>query len=450
MSRFRCALVVGLVAAVGCGTRPGGKPRLGEVERLPHLEVEYPVFHDGKNRPLLPLWHRYAATVDALEKAELCAQVRGTIKELPARLDIGRLVKKGEELLTLEIPDVVAERDTKKATVNQNEKLLAQSVQAVVVAKAEVKETEALIQRAKADERFQSEQFVRVAKLVKDGTVAPQFADEARLKWESAQAALAAAESQALTKQARLGAAEKEKQVAEARVQVASAELARLEALVDFATIRAPFDGVITKRWVNPGVTVKDAGMPLLTLMRTDKVRVLIDAPERDVPFLTMDNGDAKGNPVELDIPALDELRGGKPITATVTLIAKALDPVTRTMRTEIHLDNKDGVLRPEMTGTARVKLAERAARTVPASALVRSGSKMEILVVADAKGSPPRGVVKAIDVQIGLDDGQRVEIRRDRLTGRELTGKEMVIIKGAGVIRAGDEVIAILRGESP
>src|ERR1019366_9274244 len=204
---------------------------------------------------------------------------------------------------------------------------------------------------------------------------------------------------------------------------------------------RAPFDGIITKRWVDSGATVKDASMPLLTCMRTDKVRVILDVPERDVTFFRTG---AKANEVKLLVPALQEITGAGQFQGTVTLMAWALDPVTRTMRVEMHVDNNlndsSNVLKPQMTGTAYVTLAEREALTVPASALVRTGTKkMEIYIVADPTGDPPRGTVKRVEVQVGLDDGQRVDIRSDVLNGREL-----VITPGAGVLRAGDQVIAM------
>src|SRR5262249_34844249 len=129
------------------------------------------------------------------------------------------------------------------------------------------------------------------------------------------------------------------------------------------------------------------------------------------------------------------------------TFMASALDPVTRTMRAEMHLDNvgstadgKVGLLKPQMTGTAKVTLAVRKAFVVPASALVRTGNKMEIYIVADpAPRDPKRGTVKRLEVQLGIDDGQRVEIRSDRLVGGEY-----VIVKGAGILRPGDQVIAV------
>src|SRR5437867_3214271 len=116
-----------IVALAGCGGRQRAKPRLGEVERLPRLETVTP---DSRK---LAVVRSYTATVEPFEKAELCAQVRGYIAAMPAATDIGKPIKKGEALVDLYIPDVVAERDNKKALVEQNENLLAQAVQAIEV-----------------------------------------------------------------------------------------------------------------------------------------------------------------------------------------------------------------------------------------------------------------------------------------------------------------------------
>jgi HlyD family secretion protein len=430
------ALVIALLLpAGGCGKRKAGKPRLGEVERLPHVETVV------LGKPArLEVTRSYTAILEALEKADLCAMVKGYVKDLPDDLDIGKIATKGTLLFSLHVPDLSADRDNKKALVEQSEKAEALAIQAVSVAQAEAKETRVLLLRYEADAEFRQVQYARVARLTQGDTLSKQQMDEAKLQLGAAQAALSAAQAQVVTKEARLEAAQKERHVAEARVKTARTELSKVEVQVEFATIRAPFDGVITKRWVDTGTTVKDPGMPLFTFMRTDRMRVILDIPERDVPYL---RAGKNGNLVHLMIPALKDVAGARDLAGTVTLIAAALDPVTRTMRAEMHLDNnvggKVGVLRPQMTGTAQVILAAREALTVPSSALVRSGSKMEIYIVADPVGSPARGTLKRLEVQTGLDDGLRVEIKNDSLSGREL-----VVVKGAGVLRPGDQVLAI------
>ena len=426
--------VAALLPGTGCEKRKSGKPRLGEVERLPRVET----IVLGKPAKL-EVVRNYLATVESLEKADLCAMVKGYVKELPADLDIGKSAKARELLFSLYVPDLAADHANKTALVEQSVKSEASALQAIEVATADKKESEAMVQRYEADAEFRRTQYTRIVKLTQADTLSRQQLDEAKLQLDSSTAALTAAKAQVATKEARLQAAIKERDLAAARVNSARTEELKASVQVEFAQIRAPFDGVVTKRWIDTGTTVKDPGMPLLTFMRTDRVRVLLDVPERDVPYL---QAGPKGNPVRITIPSLRE-SGDDVFTGNVTLLAAALDPITRTMRTEVHLDNKvgekRGMLRPQMTGTAQVTLAARDAFTVPSSALVRVGDKMEIFVVADAAGEPLKGTLRRVEVQTGLDDGFRVEIKSEHLTGREL-----VVAKGAGVLRPGDQVIAV------
>ncbi len=176
---------------------------------------------------------------------------------------------------------------------------------------------------------------------------------------------------------------------------------------------------------------------------------MIIDVPERDVPLIQVDSLKEKGragNLVAIQIPALKDTLGIPDFKGTMTLRASALDPITRTMRCEIHVPNKAEYLKPQMTGSATVLLAERKGMVLPSTALVRNGSKMEVYYVADPTGNPPKGIVKRVEVQLGLDDGQRVEIISSSLTGRE-----QIIRKGSGILRAGDYAIAVpTQAEAP
>jgi RND family efflux transporter MFP subunit len=418
----------------GCEKRRASKPRLGEVERLPRVETVL------LGRPAkLEISRSYTATLEALEKAELTAMVKGVVKDLSEDLDIGRSAQKDEKLFSLHVPDLVAELNNKAALVEQNEKAEAAAIQAVEVARAEVKETRALLLRYEGDVEFRRAQHTRIAKLAQGDTLSKQQLDEAKLQLDASASALAAASAQVTTKENRLEGAQKERALAAARVKAARTDEAKARVQVEFADIVAPFHGVITKRWVDSGATV-NAGMPIFTFVRTDKLRVILDVPERDVPYL---RAGPDGNPARVRIPALKEAAGTEELTGAINLMSAALDPVTRTLRTEIHLPNKVGnkvgLLKPQMTGTAHVSLAVREALTVPASALVRSGDKLEIYIVADPAGEPLRGTLKRVEVQSGLDDGMRVEIRSDQLRGTEL-----VVVKGSGMLRPGEPVLAV------
>src|SRR5262249_8358244 len=124
---------------------------------------------------------------------------------------------------------------------------------------------------------------------------------------------------------------------------------------------------------------------------------------------------DGQGDPVTLRFTALRGVASGGEFRGTVTRLASALDPTTRTMRAEVLLDNRAGHLRPYMTGQATVLRERRRNRlVVPSTALLGRGDEVEVFYVAgrELTGDPPRGVVHVARVELGLDDGQRVEIR--------------------------------------
>ncbi len=210
------------------------------------------------------------------------------------------------------------------------------------------------------------------------------------------------------------------------------------------ATIQAPFDGVLTRRWVDSGAMIKGPGAPLFTVMQTQRVRVLVDVPQRDVPLLNTreqnPNQDGNGDPVKVHIPSLAPKVPNGEFHGWVTRTGKSLDPVTRTMRTEIELDNPNGYLEPGMYGTALLMLEEHYdVLTIPASAVVRRAEgKVEVCLVAESQGEPLTGVLLRKEVELGLDNGQVVEILRG------LTGNELVVLHGNGVLREEDRVIAV------
>jgi RND family efflux transporter MFP subunit len=354
-----------------------------------------------------------------------------------AALLAGRV--EGDVLVVLAIPDVIAERDNKQALHELARESREQAIKLRDVATEEVKEAEAQRRRTLADVQYRDLQHQRAVRLVSQDTVQKQIAEEARLQHQTALAAAEAIEALVLTKKARYRAAVGEVRVAESKIKVAQAELERLTALVNFATVRAPFNGVVTKRYIDRGAAIKDSVTPLLQVMRTDVVRVLIDVPERDVPYLRPRANGTPGNRVLLRVPALEKKVPGGEFPGEVTFTADALDPTTRTMRAEIHVPNPAGLLKAQMTGTAHVVLEERKdVFTVPSSALVRAEGKTYLYHIAEAKAEGQRGVVRRAAVDVGLDDGGVLEIRSG------LTGREQIITKGNGVVREGDFAISV------
>ncbi len=436
-TRRHCWLMaaVPLATALGCGHGPVKPPRSQE-ERLPRLEVVRPL------RTALLRRVELAATVEPLNRIDLCARVPGVVEHLPREIDIGRRVKAGEVLIRLGVPDLVADKKHKEALLEQARKQKVQAQEAVAVAAREVDEAEKQEKRYQAELAFQRTKFERIRGLVAAQAQDRQLQDEALRQMEAADSAWQAARAQIATRQAKARSAAADLEVADRRISVAEAEVGRLAAMVDFATVRAPFDGVITRRWVDPGAMIKDPAAPLLTVMHLDRVRVLIDVPQKDVPLVNtteqVPNPDGQGDQVSVHIPALDDVVPGGKFKGVVARMGKALDPVTRTMRAEVELDNPQHHLRPGMYGTATVLLEERYnVLTVPATALVRRGSKVEVYHVAGASGEPLKGELQRLEIELGLDDGKLVEVRRG------LTGNELIVLRGNGVLRGEDKVVA-------
>jgi RND family efflux transporter MFP subunit len=182
---------------------------------------------------------------------------------------------------------------------------------------------------------------------------------------------------------------------------VAAAKKATADVLVGYTKITSPYDGVITKRNFFPGAFIHSAAeggvVPMLTVARTDKVRVITAIPDRDVPVTNV------GDPAEVTLDAM----GAEVFKGTVSRFADAEDPGSRTMHTEIDLPNPGDRIKPGMYGIAKVILDKATKNsTLPAYCLVGESKdgKAELFVIKDGKA-------KKTKVAVGADDGIRVEI---------------------------------------
>jgi RND family efflux transporter MFP subunit len=441
--------LIGLLAlgafVAGCSQSAPRPKRGARVERLLKVEVAHPVRKHIQRRL------EVAATVEALRKVEVCARVPGVVKALDDSMEVGRKVKSGEVLLVLEVPELNAELAQKRAMLKQAEKMKRLARESWEVTVKEVEEGKKEDQKYRAEVDYHTSRVGRIAKLVRQNAQQEAVEEEARNQLEAARAALAANRARTAKREAKVQAAIAEHEVSQERIKVAEADRDRVEELVKLATIRAPFDAVITRRSVDPGAVIKDPGTVLFTVMQMDRVRVLIDVPQRDVPLLNSreqnPNPDGKGDPVALTMPALADAPSRGRFEGTVTRLTRALDPVTRTMRAEIEIPNPALELWPGMYGTASVLVEDRSdVLTVPASALVRRGEGLvEVYVVTNVAGEGPerRGVLRTRAVVLGLDDGKEVEIREG------LKADDLVVARATGVIRPNDVVLAVEEGEA-
>ena len=175
-----------VLAPAGCSRKGKSGSRAGEVDRLPHLE------YVQAKKTRLVLRRSYTATVEPMEKAELTARVRGQVKIMYPNADIGKLVKKDEALVELDVPDIQAEQENKKALLELAHNQCDQAQHALQVAFEEVNEAQAEEEKFKEEAKFRESQYVRYAYLAKKGTIPPQQEDEAKLQMSAAQASVKA------------------------------------------------------------------------------------------------------------------------------------------------------------------------------------------------------------------------------------------------------------------
>ena len=287
-------------------------------------------------------------SVHGFESAELYGKMGGYVESIG--VDIGDAVQKGDVLARLDIPEMAKQVDQKKALVDQARAQIQQASAATVQAQAEtgaavaaLAQTEATRQEKHADVNFCDIQFQRYQNLSESTSIDRRKVDEVRYQLEAARASLQSlnADIQAATAavnaaKAKVQKAKADEMTAQAQFVVARADLDRAESLVQYTAIKAPFDGLITKRMVDTGDFIQSAennsaAMPLLVIARVDKVRIVFHVPMSDVELLDL------GDRAVLDeIPALP----GRRFEGTIIRMAMALDEKTRTMRTEIHLTN--------------------------------------------------------------------------------------------------------------
>jgi len=449
---MRYVLLPLLVFAVGCGGAPEPAP---PKERLVRVETTHPVAES------LPIRVELTATVEALSKIEVSARVPGVVAEFyPPALDIGQRVSAGAPIVRLAVPELDAQREQRTAALAQAKNQVAQAAEAERVAASEVTESEALLKRATADVKFRRLETRRVTDLASRGATQPERVEEANRQLEATEAAADAARAAVDTKKAKASAAKADRATAESRVGVAAADLRTTEEMITLATIKAPpapatatpaptaggtpFQYVVTRRTVDRGATIKDAGQPLLTLMHVDTVRVLVDIPERDVPMLEAVVRDSTlwaplSESAVLQVPGLRESASRGEYRGRIARTAGVLDPATRSMRAEVEIDNRAGDLKPGMYGTMTLTLGNRLnALMLPSSAFVRRDGRTEVLVVDVAPDNPARGVIRVVEVRTGYDDGKRVQVTSG------LTTTDRVVVRGNTPVQAGDAILPV------
>jgi RND family efflux transporter MFP subunit len=447
-ARKRRWWIVALVAAI---VMVGALTFRGRIldSSLPQAVASDPAADDSGSEPVVDVLHPIAGGIPrttvqpgsahSFQSADLFAKQSGYLKT--QAVDIGSLVKHGDLLAELDVPELVEELERDKAQLRQAEAEVQQAEAGIVAATAERKaaeayvvQTQASVKRCQSERQFREKQYRRIQELHSLNSIEARLVDEALDQMQAAESAELAAESTVVTAQqqvaaaaARVGRAEADLSVAKAKMQVSQATVKRTSVLVAYTKITSPYDGIVTRRSFHPGdfILAADHGgeVPLLSVDRIDRIRMVVLVPDRDVPYVQA------GDPAIVLFDALPDMK----FNGKVARVAGSENPQTRTMRVEIDVPNTQGLIRDGMYGQVEIELEKRLAGVRIPSACLAGDSKAgssKVFVVRHGKAY-------LVDVKIGKDTGALVEIESG------LTAADEVVVKPPATLADGIAVQA-------
>jgi len=324
----------------------------------------------------------YTADIGPYQMVNLFSRVDGYIAKM--YVDKGDVVKADQLLVEIDHTDYLH-------AVNRAKANLASAQAEVLKQDANLRNTKLTLDRMKA--------------LIKDQFVSQQDLDTAQVNFDGVSAQLEAARAQV-----------KQMEVA---LQQAETNLA-------YSYIRAPFNGYVAERNLDPGAYVTGSTASTSTMSRgilslhdIETVRTLIEVVEKDIPLVRI------GQPAEIRAEAYPD----RTFTGTVTRTVQAVNRNTRTMTVEVDLANKDRLLKGGMFARVALKVGvHRNAIQIPIDAVTRLEDNQYVYVVREGKA-------RQVAVDLGARSEHRVEITRG------LTGDEQVIVSGKDLVSDGTVV---------
>jgi len=347
-----------------------------------------------------------SGTFRPYQEVDVHAKVAGYIRQI--FVDVGDKVSSGQVLAILEVPELSAQVLGAKADIQRSQD--------------SIRRASSEIQRAQSTHAAYHAAYARLkqAAETRPGLIAEQELDDAMAKdketeaqIESDQAALAEAQSQ---------------------LAAAQANLSRLSALEAYSHITAPFAGVVTKRYADTGALIQAGtssdtqSLPVVRLAEWSRLRLVVPVPESAVPQIHLNSV------VQVRVPAL-----GRSFRGKVARFADALDQQTRTMETEVDVDNRNGSLVDGMYAETDLILQQKQqALTIPIQAVVRNGNSASVLVV-DGDGR-----IEQREIKLGEEGSDRVEV----LSG--LAERDQVVIGSRSDFKPGERVQPKLVEDKP
>jgi HlyD family secretion protein len=337
--------------------------------------------------------------IEPLSKVDVKSKANGIIQALLA--DVGDTVKEGQVLAELDKADLQAQVREATATLDAEKA----NLQAALASEAKAK-----IEAAHPDLEFARRDSVRAQGLFEQKIASQQQLDDANRAYE-----VAKNRQQLLDALARMANAQVDQ--ARARVAAARASLDRAQENLGYATIRAPFSGIVLTRPTEVGDAVSSilnlgsAATLIMTLGDLSSVYIKGDVDEADIGKASC------GQRVRTKVESFP----GESFDGTVKRInpmGRELNNVT-TFEVRVTISNPQGKLRANMTANAEIVLEEhKDVLLVPEAALVYDKDKSASVQLLDPRAKPGW---RKVPLKIGISNGQRTEVAEGIKTGDKL-----------------------------
>jgi RND family efflux transporter MFP subunit len=319
---------------------------------VPNVRVATVRPSDGMMTVSLP------ATTTAFEAANIFARTSGYIEK--RYVDIGDQVKAGTLLADIIAPELDHQISQAQATLKQDQATLHQ--------------TEASRDLARVTN-------ARDSGLVKQGWLTLQQGDNDRLTLAAQESAVSVAQSNIAAQEAQIKVLGQEK---------------------DYQRVVAPFDGAVTQRYIDNGSLVQSGSTMMFTMMHSNVIRIQLYVPQ-DEAF-----GVEPGVKAIVHVPEIPN----RDFPGTVTRIARALQPGSRTLLTEIDVPNPDGALSPGIYCVVDLHIPRKTpSLVIPADAIIFNENGLHVAVVKN-------GAVHLQKISIARDFGKQVEVHEGVAAG--------------------------------
>jgi RND family efflux transporter MFP subunit len=210
-------------------------------------------------------------------------------------------------------------------------------------------------------------------------------------------------------------------QILKAQHTSALAQLSAVQERVSMLTVRAPFSGGVSRRYIHSGGVLQGAieghSDPIIEIVQTNTLRLVVDYPESDLARIRV------GTKVAVHFPEIP----GYDIEAEISRVAAALNTGSKTLRAEIDIDNESGRLKPGMYAKVET-MQESGGEVMTINTLAITAVKNQNFIY-----KVDNGIVHRIPVTLGLENRYRIEVFSD-----ELSKNDLVIVKGKILVNEG------------